>query len=75
MKLLKFNNITLSLGDPRDVAWLEGQIESKYIIDNIFYDDYNHMDFVWGMSAPRMIYDGLISLLKKQMGINYWIFT
>jgi len=59
------------LGDPRDVAWLEGQIESKYIIDNIFYDDYNHMDFVWGMSAPRMIYDGLISLLKKQMGINY----
>ena len=52
------------LGDPRDVAWLEGQLHPDIIVKNEFYDDYNHLDFVWGVDANRRFYDSLIELVK-----------
>lgn len=53
------------LGDPRDVAWLEGQLNPNIIVKNIFYDDYNHLDFVWGLDANRRVYDELIGLVDN----------
>jgi len=53
------------LADPRDVVWLEGQLKPGVIIKNVFYDDYNHLDFVWGIDANRRVYDHLISLVRS----------
>jgi len=53
------------LADPRDVAWLEGQLDPKIIVQNVFYDDYNHLDFVWGNDAYQRIYKYVIELAKK----------
>ena len=57
------------LADPRDVAWLEGQINPGIIVTNVFYDDYNHLDFVWGLDAYERIYKYLIALAKKYSGV------
>ena len=57
------------LADPRDVAWLEGQLNPGVLIKNVFYDDYNHMDFVWAMDANRRIYDSLVALVP---GLGSW---
>lgn len=53
------------LADPRDVVWLEGQLNPRIIVQNVFYDKYNHLDFVWGIEANRMVYDDLIKLVKN----------
>ncbi|XP_063681628.1 gastric triacylglycerol lipase-like [Bolinopsis microptera] len=57
------------LADPRDVAWLEGQLNPKIIVENIFYDDYNHLDFVWGNDAYERVYKTAIALAKKYSGV------
>lgn len=51
------------LADPRDVAWLEGQLQPKVLIKNIFYDDYNHLDFVWGLDAHERVYKIILQLI------------
>ena len=53
------------LADPRDVVWLESQLEPGVIVKNVFYDDYNHLDFVWGIDANERVYDHLIALVKS----------
>lgn len=53
------------LADPRDVAWMEGQLDPKIIVMNIFYDDYNHMDFVWGMDAYERVYNFVLDLVPN----------
>jgi len=52
------------LADPRDVVWLEGQLKPGVIVKNVFYDDYNHLDFVWGVDANVRVYEHLISLVR-----------
>jgi len=53
-----------TLADPKDVALLRKDIQSK-----LFYDqttpDMDHMDFVWGMNAAKNVYIKMIELLKK----------
>ena len=56
------------LADPRDVVWLEGQLRPGVLVKNVFYDDYNHLDFVWGIDANERVYDHLISLVR---GVQY----
>ena len=53
------------LGDPRDVAWLEAQLKPGILVDNIFYDDYNHLDFVWGMDAHIRFYKRLVTIVRN----------
>ena len=53
------------LGDPRDVEWLEGQLNPDIIKANIFYDDYNHLDFVWGVDANVRVYSKMVALLES----------
>ncbi|KAL5253872.1 hypothetical protein ACHWQZ_G013589 [Mnemiopsis leidyi] len=57
------------LADPRDVAWLEGQLRPEIVVKNVFYDNYNHLDFVWGKDAFQTIYKYLIELAKKYSGV------
>jgi len=58
------------LADPTDVAWLATQLPN--VIENIRIagDDFDHLDFIWGMNAKTLCYNVIIQklndiLLKK----------
>jgi len=53
------------LGDPRDVAWLEAQLAPGVIIHNLFLDDYNHLDLIWGLDAPQRVYTDILKMAKR----------
>ena len=53
------------LADPRDVAWLEGQLHPSVVVSNTFYDEYNHLDFVWGLDASKRFYGHILDLVIK----------
>jgi len=53
------------LGDPRDLAWLEGQMAPGIIIHNIFFDDYNHLDLVWGLDVADKVYKYILEEAKR----------
>jgi pimeloyl-ACP methyl ester carboxylesterase len=52
--------------------WLADPVDVSYIFDNIgslvyekYIPDYNHLDFVWAISANKLIYSDLINQMKK----------
>ena len=53
------------LADPRDVAWLEGQLDPEILVLNRFWDKLNHMDFVWGLNAKDVVYGDVLKLIAK----------
>lgn len=51
------------LADPTDVAWLKPQI--KNLIYNKELVNWNHLDFIWGENANKVIYPDIIKLMQK----------
>ena len=52
--------------------WLADTVDVKYLqanLPNIVYsrliDDWNHLDFVWAMNAPTVIYGDIIKLMRN----------
>ncbi|XP_041453357.1 gastric triacylglycerol lipase-like [Lytechinus variegatus] len=55
------------LADPKDVQWLIPKL-TKVIQGNHHYEDYDHLDFIWGMDAPSRVYAPIVTDLKKRSG-------
>jgi pimeloyl-ACP methyl ester carboxylesterase len=52
--------------------WLADAVDIAYIFDNLqsivykkYVPDYNHLDFVWALSANKIIYTDLINVMQK----------
>jgi hypothetical protein len=52
--------------------WLADPVDVSYIFDNIqnlvyekYIPDYNHLDFVWAITANKIIYADLINQMQK----------
>ncbi|XP_048194701.1 lysosomal acid lipase/cholesteryl ester hydrolase-like [Perognathus longimembris pacificus] len=58
-----WNGAQDSVADAGDVRTLLPQITNLLYHKEI--PDYNHMDFIWGLNAPWMVYDVMITLMKK----------
>lgn len=57
-----------SLADPKDVKWLTGQLPK--IIRNKSIKGYNHLDFIWGLSARNKVYKDIIKMSRKSEKYN-----
>lgn len=51
------------LADPEDVSFILDNIES--LVYKKYIPDYNHMDFVWAITANKVIYQDLINQMQK----------
>jgi pimeloyl-ACP methyl ester carboxylesterase len=51
------------LADPIDVAFIFDNIQS--LVYQKYIPDYNHLDFVWAISANKVIYRDLINQMQK----------
>jgi len=54
------------LGDPRDILWLFQQV-GHTIVKSISVDYYNHLDFLWGLDSPQVVYYPMIDFMKKML--------
>ncbi len=53
------------LADPKDVrVLLEGlpRLEEAYRVPN---PDFNHIDFLWGLDAPELVYEKIFRYFEK----------
>ena len=53
------------LAGPKDVAKLFDQLRSAIGMFKVPYDQFNHVDFLWGIDAPDFVYKPLINLMQK----------
>jgi hypothetical protein len=54
------------LADPMDVEKLESIMgPNSNIVFNQKLDDYEHLDFVWGLDAHTALYPNVVNVLKK----------
>lgn len=53
------------LADETDVEILAYQLPQQTLAGYYKFEDYNHMDFLWGMRAAPEIYTKILEILKK----------
>ena len=53
------------LADPTDVQYIFDNIPSETLVFRKFIPDYNHIDFIWALSANEQIYADVVNLMKK----------
>ena len=53
------------LADPEDVQFLRNNLPN--IVADEYYDDYNHLDFIWALNAADRVYTKMIALMKKNI--------
>ncbi|CAF4846560.1 unnamed protein product, partial [Rotaria sp. Silwood1] len=51
------------LADPEDVAFILDNIQN--LVYKKYIPDYNHLDFVWALTANKVIYQDLINQMQK----------
>jgi len=52
-----------TLADPNDVKWLRSQL--PHVRKFISIKEYNHLDFIWGLSARDKVYKKIINMALK----------
>ncbi|XP_063723767.1 gastric triacylglycerol lipase-like [Symsagittifera roscoffensis] len=52
-----------ALADPLDVAWLEKEL--GHVVFSRQYDQFNHLDFAWGLDCRYSVYPDLLSQLAQ----------
>jgi pimeloyl-ACP methyl ester carboxylesterase len=58
------------LADPTDANYIFDQIRSQTLVFRKYIADYNHMDFIWGLSANKLVYFDLLDQMKKYHPAN-----
>ncbi|XP_066583639.1 lipase 3-like [Prorops nasuta] len=53
------------LASPIDVARLYEQLPNKMAKYRVPFPTFNHLDFIWGLDAPKLVYEQLFVLLQK----------
>ncbi|XP_058789295.1 lysosomal acid lipase/cholesteryl ester hydrolase-like [Phymastichus coffea] len=53
------------LAQPKDVKRLYDQLPKKVAIYKINDPEFNHLDFLWGIDAPKLVYSRLIALMDE----------
>ncbi|CAF4380282.1 unnamed protein product, partial [Adineta steineri] len=56
------------LADPDDVNYIFDNIQS--LVFKKYIPDYNHVDFVWALSANKLIYVDLLNVMQKYHPAN-----
>ena len=51
------------LADPTDVSYIFDQIQN--LVYEKYIPDYNHLDFVWALSANKLVYKDLLNVMTK----------
>uniref|UniRef100_A0A914ZD17 Triacylglycerol lipase n=1 Tax=Panagrolaimus superbus TaxID=310955 RepID=A0A914ZD17_9BILA len=58
------------LGDKKDIEeYLLPSLPPQYLVQNNHLSDFNHLDFIWGLNAAKMIYEPIIEICKNDAGI------
>lgn len=57
------------LADPKDVKWLSKQLPNVVYAEQV--NGYNHLDFIWGMSARNKVYKTIIKMARKMEQSNH----
>lgn len=52
------------LATPKDVSWTVKQLPS--LVEMLEIEGYNHLDFIWGMSAKTRVYDEIINKMSPE---------
>jgi pimeloyl-ACP methyl ester carboxylesterase len=58
------------LADPTDANYIFDQIRSQTLVFRKYIADYNHMDFIWGLTANKLVYFDLLDQMKKYHPAN-----
>ena len=54
------------LADPTDVANMKPKINTTgKVFYNLTIDKYDHLDFIWGLDAPTLVYSEIVHIVKK----------
>jgi hypothetical protein len=53
------------LADPADAALLLTQLDPDWVALRRAQPDYAHLDYLWGINAPRRVYADVVALLKQ----------
>ena len=54
------------LADPADVKELLLHLPKEVVVSHKVIESWMHLDFIWGMDAPREVYYDLIANALKQ---------
>lgn len=55
------------LSSPQDVIKLTNELPKKPIIYKVPYAKFNHIDFLWAMDAPKLVYKKVLKMLKEPL--------
>jgi len=53
------------LADPTDVTLLLAALPTSTVIGHTNLNEFNHLDFIWGMRAPAEVYQPIIKMMKE----------
>lgn len=53
------------LSSPQDVIKLTNELPKKSIIYKVPYAKFNHIDFLWAMDAPKLVYKKVLKMLEE----------
>lgn len=66
-ELVLFSGEHDSLADTRDVKWLAGKL--KNVARSYVIPEFNHLDFIWGITAPKKVYKKIIKTALRKDGL------
>jgi len=58
------------LADPTDVTYILDNIPSETLVYKKYLPDYNHADFIIGITANELIYNDVLNLMKKYLPLD-----